>query len=386
MDKEIAIEVSNISKSFRLPHERHSGLKQKILSFGHGSRGFERQHVLKDISFNIKKGEFFGIVGKNGSGKSTLLKILAGIYVPDKGAVKLNGSLTPFIELGVGFNPELSGRENVFLNGALLGFSRQEMEAMYGEIVEFAELERFMDQKLKNYSSGMQVRLAFSIAIRARSDILLLDEVIAVGDEAFKRKCNRYFEDVKNSGATVILVTHDMGAVQRFCDRAILLESGKIIKEGEAWEIADEYKSLNLVSSAGGAPVVSKRNTSVGVEILTQSKQKTVFRMTHQEQEAEDEDYYFGFSIVRQGATFAEMNSLSSPKAKIVNKSLEYGLDISSLNHGVYEISATLFRRKNKEAVAYTGVRPQFIIKGADTTRDGALRLDNHWWPSSAID
>src|SRR5690606_7141480 len=154
-----------------------------------GRRKYEKQQVLKDINFEIKKGEFFGIVGRNGSGKSTLLKLLAGIYSPDSGHVQVNGKLVPFIELGVGFNPELTGRENVFLNGALLGFNRKEMESMYEEIVEFAELERFMDQKLKNYSSGMQVRLAFSIAIRAKADILVLDEVLAVGDEAFQKKC-----------------------------------------------------------------------------------------------------------------------------------------------------------------------------------------------------
>src|SRR5690606_31573026 len=154
-----------------------------------GKRTYEKQQVLKNISFEIKKGEFVGIVGRNGSGKSTLLKLLAGIYSPDKGSIEVNGKLVPFIELGVGFNPELTGRENVFLNGALLGFNRKEMQAMYKDIVEFAELERFMDQKLKNYSSGMQVRLAFSIAIRAQSDILLIDEVLAVGDAAFQQKC-----------------------------------------------------------------------------------------------------------------------------------------------------------------------------------------------------
>src|SRR6185369_1020349 len=154
---------------------------------------YERQQVLKQVSFEIKKGEFFGIVGRNGSGKSTLLKLLAGIYVPDKGYIQVNGSLTPFIELGVGFNPELTGRENIFLNGALLGFDHKKVESIYDSIVDFAELHRFMDQKLKNYSSGMQVRLAFSIAIQAKTDILVLDEVLAVGDADFQRKCLQYF-------------------------------------------------------------------------------------------------------------------------------------------------------------------------------------------------
>lgn len=242
----VAVKVKDLHKSFRLPHEQHNGLKQLLLNFTKRKKGYEEQHVLNDISFDIKKGEFFGIVGRNGSGKSTLLKLLAGIYSPDFGSVNVNGSLTPFIELGVGFNHELTGRENVFLNGALLGFSRDEMEAMYEDIVSFAELDRFMDQKLKNYSSGMQVRLAFSIAIRADSDILLIDEVLAVGDSNFQRKCFEYFNTLKNSKKTVIFVSHDSSAVQRYCDRAILLEKGKIVAEGDPTEVFDTYTESNI--------------------------------------------------------------------------------------------------------------------------------------------
>jgi len=244
MSETPAISVRGVSKSFRLPHENHSGLKQKILSVGKGKKGYETQEVLKDISFDIQKGEFFGIVGRNGSGKSTLLKLISGIYSPNEGKIDINGILTPFIELGVGFNPELTGRENVFLNGALLGFSRQEMLDMYDEIVEFAELERFMDQKLKNYSSGMQVRLAFSIAIRANSDILVLDEVLAVGDASFQKKCYDYFTSLKQQQKTVVLVTHDMNAVKMYCDNAIMIEDGKIVERGTPEEISQAYQKL----------------------------------------------------------------------------------------------------------------------------------------------
>ena len=210
MNEDVAIAVNNIHKTFRLPHDQHSGIKQYVLNLFRRNRvkGYEDQTVLKGINFEIKKGEFFGIVGRNGSGKSTLLKLLAGIYVPDKGSISINGTLVPFIELGVGFNPELTGRENVFLNGALLGFSRKQMEVMYDEIVDFAELEKFMDQKLKNYSSGMQVRLAFSIAIRANSDILVLDEVLAVGDEAFQKKCNEFFNKIKKDRSKTVVASH----------------------------------------------------------------------------------------------------------------------------------------------------------------------------------
>lgn len=243
-NSDLAIAVSNLHKSFKLPTEQSFGLKQAIFNRLRGIKGYREQKVLKGLDFNIKKGEFLGIVGRNGSGKSTLLKILAGIYYPEKGEVLVNGTLVPFIELGVGFNPELTGRENVYMNGALLGFSNEEMDKMYNDIWEFAELKDFQDQKLKNYSSGMQVRLAFSIAIRAHGDILLLDEVLAVGDAAFQKKCEKYFETLKKQKQTVILVTHSMENVRRFCSRAILIEDGKISKDGSPNEIADAYLKL----------------------------------------------------------------------------------------------------------------------------------------------
>ncbi len=240
---ENAIEVKDLYKSFKLPTERAWGLKQAIFNRLKGIKGFTRQEVLRGISFDVKRGEFLGVVGRNGSGKSTLLKVLSEIYVPDKGSVKVNGTLVPFIELGVGFNPELTGRENVYLNGALLGFSNKEMDAMFDDIVKFAELEQFMDQKLKNYSSGMQVRLAFSIAIRARGDILILDEVLAVGDAAFQEKCNDYFKSL-HGNQTVILVTHSMDNVEKFCDRAILIENGRIACEGKPSKVTKAYQKL----------------------------------------------------------------------------------------------------------------------------------------------
>lgn len=243
--EDTAISVKQVSKNFLLPHEKNNSLKRSVTQvFKRKNRSIETQHALKGLSFDIRKGEFFGILGRNGSGKSTLLKILAGIYTPTKGSVTHEGKLVPFIELGVGFNPELTGRENVFLNGALLGFSRKEIEARYQDIVDFAELHDFMDQKLKNYSSGMQVRLAFSVATRAEADILLVDEVLAVGDADFQRKCFDYFRSLKESHKTVVFVSHDMGAVRDYCDRAILINDGHITHEGSAEKVADEYLKL----------------------------------------------------------------------------------------------------------------------------------------------
>ncbi len=245
MAEDIAIEVKNVAKDFVLPHEKVNSIKGIFTSmFQRHDRTQEAQHALKDINITIKKGEFFGIVGRNGSGKSTLLKILAGIYQPTRGTIQTNGRLVPFIELGVGFNPELTGRDNVYLNGAMLGFSRKEIDEMYENIVEFAELEKFMDQKLKNYSSGMQVRLAFSMATRAEADILLVDEVLAVGDAAFQRKCFEYFKELKAKHKTVVFVTHDMNSVKEFCDRAMLIDESKMQLIGEPSKVAVRYSML----------------------------------------------------------------------------------------------------------------------------------------------
>jgi ABC-2 type transport system ATP-binding protein len=260
MDDNIAIKVEHVYKDFVLPHEKRTTLKSAFTGlFRKHKKGSEEQHALKDISFEVKKGEFFGIVGRNGSGKSTMLKILAGIYQPSEGKVQTVGKLVPFIELGVGFNPELTGRENVFLNGALLGFSRKQVQEMYDEIVEFAELERFMDQKLKNYSSGMQVRLAFSLAVRAEADILLVDEVLAVGDADFQRKCFDYFRRLKRNNKTVIFVSHDMSAVREYCDRAIFIEKSELIMEGVSNKIATAYTKMFTPKEDNGEDTASGR-------------------------------------------------------------------------------------------------------------------------------
>ena len=267
MTKETAIKVQDLTKTFKIPIEAHSGLKQKMINTLKGRKGYREFTPLKNISFEIEKGDFYGIVGRNGSGKSTLLKSLAGIYTPNNGIVQINGTLVPFIELGVGFNPELSGRENVFLNGALLGFGRKQMEEMYDKIVDFAELHDFMEEKLKNYSSGMQVRLAFSIAIRADADILLLDEVLAVGDEAFQRKCNDYFSRLKKNRKTVILVTHSMDAVQKYCNKALFLDEGQVVFSGNPREVADLYTKQNDIIYANSVTHdVTQDHTSEVIE------------------------------------------------------------------------------------------------------------------------
>jgi len=270
-NKEVAISVKNIHKNFILSQHKHTSLKQVAVNIVQ-KNNTTTQKVLDGVSFDIHKGDFFGIVGRNGSGKSTLLKLIAGVYSPTTGSVELNGGLTPFIELGVGFNPELSGRDNVFLNGALLGYTRKQMEAMYDDIVEFAEIEEHMDKKLKNYSSGMQVRLAFSIAIKAKNDILIFDEVLAVGDEAFQRKCMAVFREYKKNKQTVVLVTHSMENVTTLCNRALMLEDGKIVTIGDVKKVAEAYQKSNI-------PANSTADKSPGQNLIKISGNKNAYEI-----------------------------------------------------------------------------------------------------------
>lgn len=262
MSNEVAIKIEGVSKDFSYSRRKSVTVKSAFTGALRRKTKDRKtvQHALKDINFEVKKGEFFGIVGRNGSGKSTLLKMLAGIYQPSSGKVSVHGKLVPFIELGVGFNPELTGRENVYMNGALLGFSENEVEKFYDEVVEFAELEQFMDKKLKNYSSGMQVRLAFSMAIRAKADILLIDEVLAVGDADFQHKCFSYFRQLKKQNTTVVFVSHDMSAVREYCNRVILVDKGKITASGTPNKIADEYTKLFISTTSGSGGSSSSLN------------------------------------------------------------------------------------------------------------------------------
>jgi ABC-type polysaccharide/polyol phosphate transport system ATPase subunit len=235
-----AIEVSGLSKSFRIPHEQRTTIKELFLHPIHRMT-YEVNEALKDISLTVERGEFLGVIGPNGSGKSTLLKTLAGIYRPDAGRVVVRGQLSPFIELGVGFNAELNARDNILVNGTLLGLSRRELDAKFDDILRFAELDRFVDQKLKNFSSGMLLRLAYSIAIQVPFDVLLLDEVLAVGDQSFQEKCFATFEQMREVGKTVIFVSHDLASVRRFCDRVLLLVHGTLRSVGSADDVVDEY-------------------------------------------------------------------------------------------------------------------------------------------------
>lgn len=253
------IKIKNLSKTFRIPHEKRLTLRDY---FSHPFRRTvcEKFEALKDISFEVEKGEWIGVIGRNGSGKSTLLKILAGVYAPDGGKIEIQGKVVPLLELGVGFNPELSGRENVYLNGTMLGMSKNEIRKKFDAIVDFAEIRKFLDLSLKNYSSGMQVRLAFAIASQVDADIYLLDEVLAVGDAAFQKKCSDIFKNFKNQNKAVILVSHDLANVEKFCSKVILLEKGEKLIENSYNKAIIKYN--NIINS----------NLNISIEKLTDAE------------------------------------------------------------------------------------------------------------------
>lgn len=351
------LSVNGVYKDFNLPHEQVNSIKRFVTQgFRKEQKGYEVQHALHDINIDIKEGEFFGIVGRNGSGKSTLLKILAGIYQPTKGSVMTHGKLVPFIELGVGFNPELTGRENVYLNGALLGFTRKEIDAQYDDIVAFAELERFMDQKLKNYSSGMQVRLAFSVATRAKADILLVDEVLAVGDADFQRKCFNYFKKLKKEKKTVVFVSHDMNAVREYCDRAVLIEKSKIIESGNVAQVASAYTKMFIDDSGSTEEKIKKKRwgdqsvlykkVEVSPEVLSENH-KTITINAEIQINKQVTSPTFGFTV-KNGAGTEMLGSntklvhYSTPTYK-VDQTAIIAWDIPNiLNDGDYSVDVTV--------------------------------------------
>src|SRR3954470_17346604 len=245
MDAPVVIEARGVSKTFRVPDQRIDSLKERV------THPFQQVHhrdlrALRGVSFEVRRGEFFGIVGRNGSGKSTLLKILSSIYRADVGSIRMAGRLEPFIELGVGFNPDLTARENVALNGVMMGLSRREAAGKLDSVLDFAGLREFVDLKLKNYSSGMMVRLAFSVMVEADADIMLIDEVLAVGDAQFAQKCMDVFREKRRAGKTIVLVTHDMATVQSFCDRAMVIHDGALEYLGDPEEAALRYYRLNF--------------------------------------------------------------------------------------------------------------------------------------------
>lgn len=242
---EYAIKVEHLTKTFKLFHEKRETLFEHFSGWLNKKKFYEDLFVLKDITFNINHGETFGIIGKNGMGKTTLLRILAGIYKPNSGKLQIDGIVTPFLSLGVGFHPDLTAKTNVIQYGILLGFSKKKITEMLPQIMEFAELEKFMDTTLKNFSSGMLARLAFSTAIQVDPDILLIDEILSVGDLSFQQKSFDAIMSFKKRGKSIILVTHDLNSVSQYCDRAMLLNKGIIEEIGDPQKVIEKYQKLS---------------------------------------------------------------------------------------------------------------------------------------------
>ncbi len=386
INREIAVKVQHVSKTFKLPTEATKSFRTTLVNRLRGIKGFTEQHVLKDINFDVYKGDFFGIVGRNGSGKSTLLKIISQIYVPEKGQVTVDGKMVSFIELGVGFNPELTGRENVYMNGAMLGFTKDEVDDMYNDIVDFAELHHFMNQKLKNYSSGMQVRLAFSVAIKAQGDVLILDEVLAVGDEAFQRKCNDYFMERKDSGKTTILVTHDMGAVKKYCNRAVLIEDGLVKAYGEPFDVANQYSVDNTETAedAMNAEKISVSDIAKDLKVSLISNPRITpndtitFEVSYEV--LKDDFTYIAFSLtdIDRNIWVYNDNFLDYPTQGIGRKCISYQCQLSQLNDIKLKLEVTV-RDKNGQMLLFSTAEqsPQIVIQRNDIDQDDLSALDS---------
>ncbi|CDG03501.1 ABC transporter ATP-binding protein [Lactococcus lactis] len=380
----IAVKIDHVSKYFRLPTEATTSLRTTLVNRFRGIKGYKEQHVLKDIDFEVEKGDFFGVVGRNGSGKSTLLKIISQIYTPEQGKVTVNGKLVSFIELGVGFNPELTGRENVYMNGAMLGFSTQEIDEMYDEIVDFAELHEFMNQKLKNYSSGMQVRLAFSVAIKAHGDVLVLDEVLAVGDEAFQRKCNDYFIERKKSGQTTILVTHDMNAVKKYCNKAILIENGLIKVAGNVDKVASQYSLDNLKrleASQSDTPdqteeFISNLKVNLLSPVQTTPEQPIKFEVIYNVKE--DIQTYIAFSLTDadRNIWIYNDNSMDDLTKGRGEKRAVYKCSLSQVNNLKLKLQVSV-RNDKDEMIAYDLDEKIIIISRSDIPEEDLSAKDS---------
>ena len=397
MDPVPAILAEDVHKIFKLPRERRDRLKEHLVHLFRPV-GYDEFEALNGVDLRVGKGEFFSIIGHNGSGKSTLLKILAGIYRPTSGRVSVQGKLSPFIELGVGFNPELSARDNVYLNGIILGLDRREIAAQFDEIIGFAELEPFVDLKLKNFSSGMLVRLAFSVAIRAHADILLIDEVLAVGDASFQQKCYDVFRRLKAEGRTIVFVSHDLGSVKEFSDRAMVLDHGRVVGVSHPAAAIAHYMRLNEEKAnqdlaRSGAPVSrngrGRRPSIRSVEMYTPRGEPT--RVVHRGDDvrvvltAENPagvPLQAGVSIYRNDGflCFATNTFLSDRKARSEGSALDFEVTFEDLplQRGSYYLLVGLFGETDDRVYEYQEHVCDFQVAQWDGY-EGLLYVHHTW-------
>lgn len=396
--KIVALSVQNISKSFRVPHEKISTLRSAFTNI-FKKKSHDVLHALKDVSFEIKKGEFFGIIGRNGSGKSTLLKILAGVYTADSGSIEINGAISPFLELGIGFNPELSGRDNIYLNATVLGLTKKQIDEKFDSIVAFSELERFIDQKLKNYSSGMHVRLAFSVSIHANRDILLMDEVLAVGDALFQVKCMRELHRYRKENKTVILVSHDLSAIEQYCDRALLLREGSVISTGDARKVSQIYRNQTAEDSEKGQVALvrndsEKKNskakiTEISFEDPELGKRHVfvtgadlVIRVSFDQQVRSDESFNVGISLFndKHNYMFGVNTIIDKRDCSVCRKRGYFELIYKNipLRAGGYYVLAALMGESNRVIYDIINQSHYFEVVSLDNN-EGSVAIEYDW-------
>ncbi len=393
----IAISVEKLSKNFRIPHEKHSTLKATVLNVFR-KKSYSELEALRDLDFQVRKGEFFGIIGRNGCGKSTLLKIIAGIYMPSSGKVRVNGRISPFLELGVGFNPELTARENIYLNGAILGLSRKEIDSKFDEIIHFAELEEFVDMKVQNFSSGMHVRLAFSVAIRAHSEILLIDEVLAVGDANFQEKCIREFSRFKEEKRTILFVTHGMDMVEKFCDRVLLIDKGRKVELGNPKQVSLEYSRLNALEKerregedVGAADGSERKIEITSVESLDehrkpqkifQSGDDIILRIGYRARTAVEKPV-FGIAFYNDvGVCVAGPNTRTS--GMVIDSvegegSIELRVRKNPFNEGSYYTTVVIFDWEILNPLDHIDKANSFKVVTEEKNYGGMIKLDAAW-------
>lgn len=394
-----AFALKNVTKEFAMPSEHLTSIRARFASLFR-KRSWKRFTALSDVSLEIQRGEFFGIIGRNGSGKSTLLKSLAGILAPTRGSIEVHGAVSPFLELGVGFNPELTARDNIFLNGAVLGMSQKDIEERYDAVINFAELAEFQDVKLKNFSSGMYVRLAFSVAIHAPSDILLMDEVLAVGDERFQEKCTAVFEDLKKRGKTVVLVSHDMHAIEKFCHRVLVMEKGRPLTIAPAKEATQIYHALNDQQSVDIASIADMQESatqpaalfpvqiqgvrylsSSGIEVSEiQSGDPLTVEVSY-EITSEAHPKHCGIALFSStGAYVFGTNTLLDNAHITFKKKGTFALTYPHLNlaPGSYSVQTGVFGQNDSDVLGFFSESPDFTVL-AKTPFQGTTIFEHNW-------
>jgi ABC-type polysaccharide/polyol phosphate transport system ATPase subunit len=389
-----AISVENVCKTYRLYHERNQSLKSAVMRRARVK--YESFAALDDVSIEIPAGQTFGLIGENGSGKSTLLKCIARILNPDAGSIRSEGKISALLELGAGFHPELSGRDNVYLNGAILGLSRKQLNARFDEIVGFAGLEHFIDTPVKNYSSGMYVRLGFSVAINVDPDILLVDEVLAVGDEEFQRRCSEKFAELKHSGKTVVIVSHALGSVRNLCDEVALLEHGKLIAVGPSGEVIDGYLSEVHIDRSPDGEYGTRWGSGEGkidrVELvdaagapatLIRTGDPLTFRM-HYDMSEPIPQPVFGLAIQTiEGLTVTGPNTRAAgavPPQLSGTGFVDLRVDRLMLTPGTYDVTVSLYDYSLSHAFDFRSRTLRFDVERGDVPEEhGVMALGGSW-------